>query len=297
LILPAGENLYLVTSDNFTFCNSLLIEDEERGIIETGTEKHLIEKLAPSSMQTVWYTHHHFDHVRHNEYFPGAHISIHELDYPPLTGFELFFHYNSFDLWDELMPGIDYEEASIQAGLSKEEVVRSWHIDNTFKGEERVSFGKTEMEILHTPGHSAGHCSFWFPRQELLFSGDICLTRVGPWYGEVYASPDEMIRSIDHLIELKPTYIATSHIPQVCNNPVERLQEYRDRIFKREERIYYQLKKQPYDLHSLAQLGLIYKAHPIPFVLFWEKLILLKHLARLQKEGLVEKEENGYYRA
>ncbi len=297
MIVPVSEHLKLVVSEDFTFCNCLLIEDKQRGIIETGMDKNLLSSIEPHSIDTVLYTHHHFDHVRHNEFFPQAYISIHGLDYPALTDFNLFFHYNSFDQWKELMPGYDYEEAAYQVGLTREEVIRSWHINGTFENRDIVDFGNTCAEIIHTPGHSAGHCAFWFPREEFLFSGDICLTRVGPWYGEIYASPEDMINSINYLIELKPSKIATSHIPEICKDGVERLKRYRDRIYKRDERVYSYLKQKPADLHELAGQHLIYKIHPTPFVLFWEKLILLKHLERLQNQGLVEKFNNKLYRA
>ncbi len=34
--------------------------------------------------------------------------------------------------------------------------------------------GDRKVEVLHTPGHTAGHCSFLYDRERILFSGDIC---------------------------------------------------------------------------------------------------------------------------
>ncbi len=37
---------------------------------------------------------------------------------------------------------------------------------------ERLSFGGLELKVLHTPGHTPGHCCFLLPDEGILFSGD-----------------------------------------------------------------------------------------------------------------------------
>lgn len=54
---------------------------------------------------------------------------------------------------------------------------------DTFLGEgDRVSFGETTLEVLFTPGHSAGHISFLHTETKQIFSGDVLFDgSVGRW--------------------------------------------------------------------------------------------------------------------
>lgn len=37
---------------------------------------------------------------------------------------------------------------------------------------QRLSMAGIDLEVLHTPGHTPGHCCFWVPGEGALFSGD-----------------------------------------------------------------------------------------------------------------------------
>ena len=43
----------------------------------------------------------------------------------------------------------------------------------TFEDGERLQFGGFEIEVLHTPGHTPGHCCFRVGGDVLVFSGDL----------------------------------------------------------------------------------------------------------------------------
>ncbi|HZK87285.1 MAG TPA: MBL fold metallo-hydrolase [Syntrophomonas sp.] len=288
---------FLISETGFTFCNCIVVEDDIRAILDTGADKKSIDSIHPENIDMVINTHHHYDHTRGNQYFQNSQLFIHALDYAPLTCKDEYIHYNSIDSWETLMPGYDYNEAAALLGIVEADMERNLRVDQVLNDKQIIDFGHTSMEVIHTPGHSAGHCSFWFPNEEFLFTGDICLTQAGPWYGEIYANPDDMIKSIDRLIELNPTRMTSCHINELCFDCRERLTEFRDRIYKREDRILKSIKHQPADLHQIADQKLIYRMHPTPFVLFWEKLMVLKHLDRLQQNGLIEVVENGLYRA
>ena len=38
---------------------------------------------------------------------------------------------------------------------------------------DTIRFGNTELQVLFTPGHSAGHVSFYLPEEHKIFSGDV----------------------------------------------------------------------------------------------------------------------------
>ena len=289
----------VLTEQGFTYSNWIYIDDEVQSVIETGMDKEGLHGLDCAKIDLVINSHHHLDHTRGNNLFPRAKIMIHELEADILRSDDLFISYNSLDLWDELMPGADVWEAFEEVGFngynrSFKPFDTSRTVEPIFDG-KMLDFGTVKAQVLHLPGHSVGHCCFWFPEEELLFSSDICLTKAGPWYGEHLADPDEMIRSIDRIIDLKPRRVVSSHIHEVIEEPTACLLEFKQRIVKREERVYNYLREHPSDIHALAAENLIYRAHPTNYVVFWEKLMLLKHIERLEKQGLVKQSDGTYY--
>ena len=297
MLISVSDRVKLLFSEaGFMFCNCVLVEDDIRTIIDTGADIKSLLGIEPARTNQVLYTHHHYDHTRGHRLFTDAQIYIHPNDAHAFDNEKEFMYYNSIDRWGELMPGIDCHEAAMQIGMEvTEELVIPIH-DYLSDGQV-LDLGHTRIEVLHTPGHSAGHCSFWFPDQEFLFTGDICLTNAGPWYGEVLASPDQMLQSIDRLIALKPPRLCSCHTKEIDTDPLGTLQEYKTRIFKREERIYRYLKKKPANCCELADQHLIYRMHPTPFVLFWEKLMVLKHLERLERMGRINHDDLGLFEA
>ncbi|MEA1961685.1 MAG: MBL fold metallo-hydrolase [Bacillota bacterium] len=297
MIVPISNRVkFLVSEAGFTYCNCVVIDDEVKTIIDTGAGEKSLNEIQPESFDLVLNTHHHYDHTRGNYLFPQAKVMVHSLDYKPLSSKADFEYYNSFTEWDTLMPNRDYTTSALQMGIVEKDIERNLRATGSLEDGEIIDLGHTRVEVLHTPGHSAGHCCFWFPEEEFLFSGDICLTDAGPWYGEVLSDPGDMIRSINRIIELNPPKMSSCHINEICTDAVPRLTEFRDRIYKREERIYKHLLHTAEDLDALTERKLIYRMHPSEFVVFWEKLMLLKHLNRLIDQGRAEKDENGIFR-
>ncbi|WP_054695585.1 MBL fold metallo-hydrolase [Syntrophomonas palmitatica] len=285
----------VISETGFTYCNCIYINDDIRAIIDTGANPRSLAEINPEQVDMVLNTHHHYDHTRGNALFCNARFYIHPFDAPALASPEAFIHYNSIDMWMDIMPGDEFVQAGNMLGLSAESMDHLGDIDGTLKDGEIIDFGSTKALVMHTPGHSAGHCVFFFPEEELLFAGDVCLTKAGPWYGEIYANPDQMIDSIDRIIELNPPRLTSCHVNKIYNDTAPRLTEYKNRIFRRDERIYEFLKNKPATIHDMAEHHLIYIQHPTPFVVFWEKLMLIKHLERLQKVGRVYEAEPGLY--
>lgn len=289
----------MFTEQGFTYSNWLYIDDDVKAVIETGMDTDGLYDVSPEKIDLVINSHHHLDHTRGNNLFPNAEIMIHELESQVLQTENLFISYNSLDLWDDLMPGVDVWEAFQEVGF------RGYRRDyqpfdltrkvSPLRDGQILDFGTVKAEVLHLPGHSIGHCCFWFPEEEFLFSSDICMTKAGPWYGEHLADPIEMMRSIDRIIALNPPRMVSSHIHELMSEPIPQLVEFKQRIEKREERIYNYLLKHPSDIHELSDENLIYRAHPTNYVVFWEKLMLLKHIERLEAQGRVKHEDSVYF--
>lgn len=174
-----------------------------------------------------------------------------------------------------------------------------WRIDGTIEEGEIVDAGETKIQALHMLGHTSGHLAFFFPDEGLLFCGDICLTQVGPWYADASTPIDCLISSINRIIDMKPDRVVSGHNKEVLSAEVIRdvFEEYRGRIYKRDERILKTIGKRPQTIDELAEKKLIYPAHPTDFVLYWEKAMIAKHLKRLIKKGVAATDGQGVYYA
>lgn len=60
----------------------------------------------------------------------------------------------------------------------------SFPIDKTIGDGEILPFAN-DIEVIHTPGHCAGHVSFLLPRDGILIAGDICSNVMGLSYSTI----------------------------------------------------------------------------------------------------------------
>ena len=109
-------------------------------------------------------THHHFDHVDGIEALKGATAAV--VIGPAAEA--------------DRIPGIDVK---VREG-------------------DRVEVGSLSAQVIETPGHTAGHVSYWFDRDGLLFSGD---TLFALGCGRLFeGTPADMWASLSKLAALPP---------------------------------------------------------------------------------------------
>lgn len=72
-------------------------------------------------------------------------------------------------------------------------------------------FGDLTLECIRSAGHSPGHTSFYLPEHKILFTSDMGIDRLGPWYGWKDCSIEEMVDSILTLRSLRVNLLLTSH--------------------------------------------------------------------------------------
>ncbi|HOP62819.1 MAG TPA: MBL fold metallo-hydrolase [Spirochaetota bacterium] len=281
------------TEEGFSKSNSILIDDDIRVMIDSGPGR-IISEARPETVDILLNSHGHLDHVWDNDLFINARILTHPLE---RENFRDYRSISALDRWDDFMTEdpMDYLNS---VGTIKESFFGEWRVDGTVDEGDIVDAGKTRIEVMHLPGHTSGHLGFFFPEQGLLFCGDICLTKVGPWYGDAATPVDYFIDSIDRIIHMKPERVVSGHNRRVLSSGIkEAFEEYRGRIFMRDEKVLKAITESPRTVHDLASMKLIYPAHPSIFVLYWEKSMIIKHLERLISHGLAEQVEDGRYTA
>ncbi len=144
--LPVGPfevNCFIIADEQTGECILIDPGDEPQKIIDTIEQN----KLKPTKIIN---THNHIDHIRHlsqvKDYFKIPFL-IHEDDLPLVESLKeqaLFFGMDSSDVPE---------------------------VDQFLNDGDKIKFNQHEIKVLHTPGHSPGSISLYFPND--VFVGDV----------------------------------------------------------------------------------------------------------------------------
>ncbi len=282
-----SENLYFIEAPNrakFPYCHCLLIKDEIRAIIDTSCGLEQAEALAAAGIDVIINSHFHEDHILNNSIFPKAEVWAHELDAPGIMSLDVFLDMYGFAEYDAAEVGHDFIQ-SIDLKPSP--------VHKTFQDNDILDFGKTKLRVIHTPGHTPGHCAFFEEKTGMLFSGDIDLSSFGPWYAHKCSDIDDFIASIKHLKTLEPKLIVSCHNGLIYDDIQSRLQKYVDVILQKEQLILQELKI-PHTLEQLVVKQLFYgpKVKLEGYFLPFETIAIGKHLNRLIANGEIKREDD-----
>lgn len=262
------------------------IDDHKKTLIDTPLNKNFTRHFVKRPVDNIINTHYHRDHVGCNHLFPAARTYAHPLDIPAMESAQTFCNYygvnkNAPDNFGEvLLSVLDFHPIPVHEQIQEGDI---------------IDLGKNKLEVIHTPGHTPGHCVFYIRERGILFSGDIDLTGFGPWYGNVNSDVDDFINSIKKIMALNPRIIFSGHKGMVADNIQDRLQKYLNRIYENESNILESLDT-ALTIEQLTDKKIIYRkwVEPVSFFHYWEKLSISTHLRRLLKTGKVELHD-GYY--
>jgi glyoxylase-like metal-dependent hydrolase (beta-lactamase superfamily II) len=193
LVLVDGYRVLIDTGSGFGSSNQQL----EDGLQAVGGQAG--EPVSLAGLTHVLITHGHIDHFGGLSYVrprTQALLGVHELDLRNLTNYEERLAVVSRRLGEFLM------EAGVSDGRRQElinlykitkSLYRSVHVDFTY---EAAGMRLGPFEMLHTPGHCAGHVVIRL--HDVLFSGDHVLDHTSP-----HQSPEHLTLStgLDHYLK------------------------------------------------------------------------------------------------
>jgi len=275
--------------------NSVLIDDNIRAIIDPAcNEEKLLSIHRERPIEVVINSHGHEDHILYNCLFPDAQLWVHKLDAGVFKDMDVFIH--------QFFPPEEMDEKTIATWTQLlTEVVKYQpkEPDRLLEDEEILDFGQTRVQVLHTPGHTAGHLSFHFLDESVIFFADLDLVKFGPYYGDNASSIDNTIKSLQRLAKIDADVYLVSHGKEgILDGDPAYIQRYIDVIYQREEKLLTFIASGPKTLQEITAHGIIYGGHRLANgawdLSISEKSMMQKHLERLERNGSVKK-ENGTY--
>ncbi len=272
----------------YPFCHSFFIEEAGVLIDPAADRNQLIELKNTGKVKMIWLSHWHEDHFRHLDLFDDLPFWIGEYDAPPLTDLELFMDWYGLD-------DPQFRE-SFGTQLKKDFNLRPRQPARLLHGGETIDLGIVTVEIIHAPGHTPGNLAFYFLEPKILFMGDVDLTPFGPWYGDLYSSIDDLIKTINRLRDIPAKIWLTSHETGLFEKePGELWDNYLDVIRTRERKLL-EVLKNPSNMEDIIHSWIIYgrPREPRDFYEFAERAHMQKHLEILLASGRITC-KNGYY--
>jgi len=286
----------LLINPKFPSCNSLLIEDKRVALIDTGLGIDWIRKILKEiEIDILINSHTHPDHAAANYIISGitsAQIYVPEQEKGNTKSLD--------DMKKKLGVWGKYIEPSWDKIILEGTGFKESERETPFGEGHIFDLGKTQLEAVHTPGHSPGHFCFLIRDQELFFASDLGLDSFGPWYGYLDSNISQYLYTIEKVRKIKIKRTISSHFDNVIHNLDKELNRCLEIIGNRENKIVELLKEQQRDISDLSKYGIIYRnlnnfQGPMrEFWTFFEENMIKKHLRVLIGSDKV-KEENGYY--
>ncbi len=282
IMLDAGLN----TNESF---NALLA-----GLKELGYELKQLKKLIIS--------HYHLDHcglaVRLQK-LTSAPVYLHENDRKILLFFKEHIErypekvkdfYCSYGVPEDIMKNIVNELYGYKALLLGPTETVHINDGDIFEIEDGY------LKVVHTPGHTPGHISLFYPEKKIFFGADFLLPDEWPHGGiyphtAAYNPIGDYLKSLEKVKELEPEVIIPSHKEPIYD-PIKRIEESISFMKRKIEEIYDILKKKgPLNLAQICDMA--FKGYDSSLSYFFLLSVGLGYMRYMIEEGLAEEVKKG----
>lgn len=212
-------NVYLLRDDDrFTLIDTGLQTDESRQMLHRKLEAL---EVTIDRIRRILITHIHPDHfglAAELREQAKAELVIHRLEValmePRYARAEDLVHDVEAWLSKNGVPAGDAEFLK-SASMAAREFVKVVEPDVLLEGAERLRIDGGELQAVWTPGHSPGHCCFYWPARRVLFSGDHLLPKISPNIGlhpQSGADPlDDYLESLRRIEQLEVDLVLPAH--------------------------------------------------------------------------------------
>ncbi len=285
-------SIKFIRGEGYPHCHTVFVDAERRTLIDAASREPILKAIHQERpIQILLVSHGHEDHMMYNYLFPEAEFWVPEADAPVFQDID--------HLIDCYTP-----ESEDQRKQWREVLIQMCHYevrkpDRLLRDGDTLEFGGTHCRVIHTPGHTPGHCAFHFLEEQVLFLGDLDLTKAGPYYGDVHSGLEQTIESLHRLAAVPVETYLTAHGKGIFDGDPDHILRYLKIIESREERLLDLLSSGSKSLDQITQAGIIY-GPPKIIAGCWdlslsEKAMMKKHLQLLQQQGRVTLEAGLFH--
>jgi len=274
----------------YPYSHSILFRDT---LIDTGISSGFLRKLKrKAEINNVILSHWHEDHIAGNRLLPGASFMAHQDDVPVIEDVSKMYEYyhvkdhpDQMELFQSILEGLRLEDTTINTMISDRDVIRIYDFYH--------------LQVIHTPGHTKGHCCFYEKKSKIAFLADIDLSTLGPWYGGADSNVMEFEQSIKKVQKFDIEIAVTSHKGVIyrAKEIQKNLDEYLNKIYERDEKILNLLSETtPKDLEDLSGNNIVYPRYTEYEIYekLAERVMIKSHLEKLSKQGKTSLKNSGY---
>ncbi|MFX1570046.1 MAG: MBL fold metallo-hydrolase [Promethearchaeota archaeon] len=285
------EDIYFIEGardGKYPYSHSLLIKDL---LIDTGISSRLLRKLKRlCPINTVLLSHWHEDHTSGNRLLPNAKFHIHSKDQYIIQNVNKFNEFYGIsntageEEFDWLMEGFRLKNTKIDEVLEDNQIIK---LGNGY-----------DIKIIHTPGHTAGHCAFLELNSKIAFLADIDLTNF-VFYAGIDSNLMDFENSLDRLglFDIKTAVTGHRGIVEGEKKIKKEIENYKSIISKRDDRILsYLSETNPKTVLDLKNQNLIYKYYSQfkEYEIIAEMIMIQKHFDKFLEKGIIGSKNNGY---
>ena len=286
----SDDSIYFIKGDKnarYPNSNSLLIGDH---LIDTGVSGKVLRKVKKQfEINHVILSHWHEDHLHGNYLLPNARYYSHIKDKPIIEDVNKMIPYY---MVDGMSIGDDLKNLFIYMKIQDTLIDKTIEEGDVFKISEDI-----HLQVLFTPGHTAGHCAFYEPRSKIGFFGDIDLSKL-PYYGNIDADLAEFENSIERMLKMEFDIVVTGHKGPIMGRQTikEELEKFRNILSQRDERILARVNERtPTKIEAFNKKNLIYKKYFYEeFEIIAELIMIEKHMDKFLSQGLIEEKNDGF---
>ena len=273
--------------------NSLLVRGREETVLIDPSLGVRPRREQLDAVDWCLASHCHEDHLAALDLFSDRPFRLHAADAPGIESLEAFL----------AIYGFPTAIAEAFAPVLRDQFHFVPRRDaETFGDGDLFDLGGVTIRVLHTPGHTRGHCCFLIEgvgADPLLYLGDIDLSSFGPYYGDAWSNLEDFERSLELVRSTEARWYATFHHIGVLEREafLERLDRFEAVIGRREERLLAYL-AEPHTLEEIAAHRFVYRpGDDVLFAEAVERTSMGQHLSRLEHSGQIEQTAPGTFRA